>query len=508
MKILNKKIKIGLLLPIAALCMQSCNMDINDNPNRPTVSTPEFLLPPAILKLANYETVTLNELGSFFGGYWGKANDVTIGGGGATNSYLDMIINYSISDEFANAIWENAYSNIYNLKLIEDAQINENPAYAGLAKIMKGWYFLRLVDHYDNVPFYEASNPSNPTPVYDKGAIVYKEALNLITAGEDLLRAAALSSGKKPAADDILFKGDLIKWRQLANTLKLRALIRQSEVIATEDVQNEFKRIAEDGVGFLTADALVNPGYTSSAGQMNEFWTSFYRTTNDNAVAAYNGYRPTRFLIEQYKAVNDPRLKSIYVSVAGDYKGVVLGAGNDPSQNFAVTSAFKGPKENAGVPAGLFKAATQSALIFSASESYFLQSEAALRGWLTSESTESLYNKGIQASFKYIGVSAADQEAYLAQESVKLSSTGDKLTRLISQKWLALQGINGAEAWNDYRRLGIPNAPGSLLADANGNVHPVRLRYPSSEVNNNKAQVVAQGNIVGTSAAFKVFWQK
>jgi len=98
--------------------------------------------------------------------------------------------------------------------------------------------------------------------------------------------------------------------------------------------------------------------------------------------------------------------------------------------------------------------------------------------------------------------------AYLAQDKVKLAATGDKLTRLISQKWLALQGIDGAEAWNDYRRLGIPNAPGSLLADPNGNVHPVRLRYPASEVNNNKEQVVAQGNIVGTSNAFKVFWQK
>ena len=508
MKILNTKIKFGWLLPMAALCFQACNMDINDNPNKPTESSPEFLLPPALLKLANYETVTLNELGSFFGGYWGKANDINIGGGGATSSYLDMIINYSINDEFASGVWENAYANLYNLKLIEDPQVKDNPAYAGVAKILRGWYFLRLVDHYNNVPFYEASVPNNRMPAYDKGEQVYKEAISLISDGQALLRTAVTSSGKKPASDDILFKGDLIKWRQLANTLKLRALIRQSEVIANDNLQNELKIIGEDGVGYLTADAFVNPGYSTSAGQMNAFWTNFYRTTNDIVVTAYNGYRPTKFLIEQYKEVNDPRLSAIYTSVDGDYKGVVLGAGNDVTQNYAVTSAFKGPNENNGVAGGLFKSATQSALIFSAAESYFLQAEAAFRGWITNESVDGLYTKGIQASFKYIGISTASQNSYLAQDKVKLAAASNKLTRIINQKWLALQGIDGAEAWNDYRRLGIPNIPGSLLADPSGKVQPIRLRYPSSEVNNNGDQVAAQGNIVGTSKDFKVFWQK
>lgn len=508
MKLLPTKMKASLLIPILGLCVSSCDMDININPNRPTESSPEFLLPPAILKLADYETVTLNELGSFFGGYWGKANDITIGGGGATNSYLDMIINYSINDEFANNIWENAYTNLYNLKLIEDQQLADNPAYAGLAKIMRGWYFLRLVDHYNNVPFYEASNPANGTPVYDKGEVVYKEAIELITAGEQLLATAAAKGGKLPGTDDILFKGDLIKWRQLGNTVKLRALIRQSEVASGDYVRQEISKIEADGLGFLTFDALVNPGYTTSAGQMNGFWTNFYRTTNDNAVAAYNGYRPTKFLLEKYKAVDDPRLAAIYVAVDGNYAGVVLGAGNDPAQNYAVTSAFKGPKENAGSPGGLFKSATQSALLFSASESYFLQAEAALRGWTNSAGADELYKKAIQASFNYIGVATAAQNSYLAQEKVQLATANDKLTRIIEQKWLALNGIDGAEAWNDYRRLGIPQAPGSLLVDPTGATHPIRLRYPASEVNNNREQVTAQGNIVGTSKDFKVFWQK
>lgn len=508
MNMLSAKLRALLLFPIVGLCMSSCDMDININPNRPTKSNPDFLLPPAILKLADYETVTLNELGSFFGGYWGKANDITIGGGGATNSYLDMIINYSINDEFANNIWENAYSNLYNLKLIEDQQLLENPAYSGIAKIMRGWYFLRLVDCYNKVPFYESSNPNNGTPTYDSGDIVYKEAINLITEGEQLLITAVSKGGKIPTTDDILFKGDLIKWRQLGNTLKLRALIRQSEVAPDNFIKQEILKIENDGVGFLTADALVNPGYTTSAGQINGFWSSFYRTTNDNTVAAYNGYRPTKFLIEKYKEVNDPRLKSIYVSVDGDYKGVVLGAGNEPTQNYAVTSAFKGPKENNNTPAGLFKSATQSALIFSASESYFLQAEAALRGWTSRASVDELYKKAIQASFNYIGVSLAEQNLYLGQESIQLSSASDKLNRIIEQKWLALNGVNGVEAWNDYRRLGMPNISGSLLADPNGKVHPIRLRYPASEVNNNREQVIAQGNIVGTSKDFKVFWQK
>ena len=491
---------------ISTLSLQSCDLDINVNPNRPSESESKFLLPPAILKLANYETVTLNELGAFWGGYWGKANDINIGGMGATNSYIDMIINYSISDDFAVSIWQNAYSNLYNIKLIEDQEIGVNPAYAGISKIMRGWYFLRLVDHYNNVPFYEASNPAILSAKYDDGQLVYREATDLITEGIDLLKNIPVGT-QVPAVDDILFKGNMESWRQLGNTLKLRALLRQSEVASADYISQQMAVIAQEGSGFLHADALADPGYSTNTNQMNGFWSSFYRSTNNNTVAAYEGYRPTRYLIQKYEEVNDPRLASVYVAVDGRYNGVILGATNDDSQNSAVTSAFKGPSENNGKPAGLFKSPTQGALVFSAAESYFLQSEAAFRGWLK-EDVNYLYASAIRASFRYLGISENEDEVYLSQRLVALSEASNKLSRIIEQKWLALNGVNGAEAWNDFRRLGMPSIPGSLAVSANGSVHPVRLRYPSSEVNNNASQVDAQGNIVGTDLSFRVFWHK
>ncbi len=496
------------VLGLFGTMMTACNLDINDNPNKAVTSDAEFLLPPAILKLTNYETITLNELGSFFGGYWGKANDVTIGGGGGTNSYLDMIINYSISDEFATQVWEQAYTNIYNIKLIEDAEENRNPAYAGMAKIMRGWYFYRLVDHYNNVPFTEASNPNNTQPKYDKGEFVYQQATQLITEGINLLKNAPVGS-KFPKSDDILFNGNTKSWIQLGNTLKLRALIHQSEVASSSYIQEQMQLIQQEGSGFLQINALVNPGYSTNANQINGFWNAFYRTTNNNEVNAYRGYRPTRFLIEAYKKVNDPRLAQNYTAVDGDYKGVVFGQPtNDISQNYAVTSALKGPSENSNQPAGLLKSATQSSVLFSAAESYFLQAEAAQRGWLTAGSVKQYYENAIRSSFDYLGLSAAAFQSFISQEQVQLDQAPNALTRIIEQKWLALNGIDGAEAWNDYRRLGIPAAPGSLLASADGTVHALRLRYPASEVNNNKPAVSAEGNIVGTSPEFRVFWQK
>ncbi|MFZ4862799.1 SusD/RagB family nutrient-binding outer membrane lipoprotein [Sphingobacterium sp. Mn56C] len=507
MKITYLKIKTSFCLLVMGLTIQSCTMDINVNPNRPTASSSEFLLPPALLKLATYESVTLNELGAFFAGYWGKANDVSIGGGGATLSYLDMIVNYSISDVFANSVWENAYSNIYNIKRMEDKEEHVNPAYAGICKILRAWYFLRLVDHYNNVPFFEASDPDNRTPRYDQGERVYQEAVKLISSGIALLQDVPQGS-KIPSTDDILFKGDLTLWRKLGNTVKLRALIRQSEVAVPAYIQKEILVILKEGSGFLTEDALLNPGFTTNAGQMNSFWTAFYRTTNDNIVSNYNGYRPTQYLLAQYKAVNDPRMAQNYVAIAGDFKGVVLGSGNDASQNFAVTSAFKGPKENNNQDGGLFKSPTQGLLLLAASESYFLQAEAAQRGWLAGHSAADLYSKAIKASFRYIGLSADKALEFLAQNSVDLAQAPNKIERIVRQKWLALNGIDGAEAWADYRRLGIPDAPGSLLVDATGKTHPIRLRYPTSEVNNNAQQVREQGDIVGTDRAFRVFWQK
>jgi len=481
-------------------------MDINVNPNEMVTTTAGQLLPAAILKAAALDNTDMNLLGAFWSGQWGKAYDVTgsyvIGSLlVSTTSTLDQVASYGITSRFANDIWEISYLNLYNLSLIEKEQgLVAGPFYVGMAKILKGYTFLRLVDFYNNIPFSEALDPSNPAPIYDDGETVYKGAIALITEGIAHIKQGGIA----PAADDILFGGDMDQWARFGNTLKLRALIRMSEIEQDAYIREQLGIIQQEGSGFLLADAFVNPGFsTAASNQLNPFWNGYYRNFTGSVTTLNQGLRPTRYLLSFYAEHNDPRMKQIYNTVNGQYAGVVLGQLTaDPSQNFGVTSSFKGPLDNDSQGGGLVKSATQPLLFFSAAESYFLQAEAAQRGWISDGNAEQYYLDSVRTSFAYLGVPSAIFQSYVAQPSVRFNNS---LERIIEQKWLAMNGIDGAEAWNDYRRLALPDAPGSVAVSEG--IRPYRLLYPESEVNANPEQVNRQQVTSGTDYHNRVFWQ-
>ncbi|WP_316833241.1 SusD/RagB family nutrient-binding outer membrane lipoprotein [Pedobacter aquatilis] len=476
-------------------------LDINDNPNASTTVTKDMLLAGTLLSTTRLENGAVNEIGSFYAGYWGKAYDASGSATGAAATALDLIGSYNIIDNFATDIWEKSYTNIYNYTLLQNQTQNEAPFYAGVAKIMKGLHFLRLVDHYNNVPFSEASNPSITQPKYDSAESVYAGALDLITAGiADIKRAGTTTV---PSTSDIFFKGNAQSWIKFANTIKLRALLQQSQLSSRSTyIATELAKITTEGSGYLTADVLANPSFTTqSDNQQNPFYTTYYRTAQGTIPTMFNAIRPTRFLLSGYDLVNDPRKALVYAEATngGGYKGVLLGQNiADATQNATATSAFRGPG------AGVIKTATSGALIISLSESLFLQAEAVQRGWI-SGNAKSLYENAIQASFNYISVPATSFTAYNAQAAVAFddASATDKIVRIISQKWLALNSISGASAWNDFRRLGLPQGVPLAVAKTS---YPKRLRYPTSEVSTNSAQVKAQGNIDGL--VNKVFWNQ
>ncbi|WP_442591600.1 SusD/RagB family nutrient-binding outer membrane lipoprotein [Pedobacter sp. AW31-3R] len=488
----------------ATCCSTACKkvLDINTNPNASTTVTNDMLLAGSMLTTTRLETNTINELGNFWGGYWGKAYDISGTTTGAAGTTLDLIGNYSIIDNFAADIWEKSYTSIYNYTILQHQTQENAPFYAGIAKIIKGLHFLQLVDHYNNIPFSQASDPSITKPVYDKGEEVYAGALDLITSGIADIKNSGVTAA--PTTADIFFRGNALSWIKFANTIKLRALLHQSQLAEKSNyITAEIAKITAEGSGYITADVLANPGFTLQAdNQQNPFFTTYFRNSQGVAAAMFNAVRPTRFLLARYEAVNDPRKALIYAEAVngGGYKGVLLGQNTtDATQNATSTSAFRGPG------AGIIKTATSPALLFSLAEAYFLQAEAVQRGWIPG-TAKALYENGIKASFAYTGVPESAFSTYNLQAGVAFddSSASDKIERIIDQKWLALNSIDGAEAWSDFRRLGLPRGmPSSVAVPAA--TTPKRLRYPSSEVSTNSAEVAKQGNIDGL--VNKVFWQ-
>ncbi|WP_421945533.1 SusD/RagB family nutrient-binding outer membrane lipoprotein [Pedobacter sp.] len=500
MKKLSKYLSVAL---IGAAVLTGCEknfLDINSNPNDPVIASPPLVLSSALNRTTSNVAVSLNELGSIWSGYWAPPTDYLY--------YIDEK-QYNITSSFRGAVWETTYDNLNDYQAVEtSATAGGLLNYVGIAKIMKAYNFQILADAYNNVPFTDALKGTTALrPKYDAGQAVYEGSLALIDAGIAAIKSAG-TSGVKPGADDIFFAGNMTLWIKFANTVKLRMLLRQSEIPGrTAYIQTEIAKIVAEGSGFIGVgeSVLSSPGYVSSSGKLNPFWER-YNTDAAGAVTGNNrATRPTVYVVNKYLNTADPRITRLYTPVGGIYKGVELGRNTGDAQATFYKSNVLSPFLPLG---GLLKSATQKSVIMLSSESLFLQAEAAQRGFITG-SAETFYNSGISESFVYLGVTnaAAAAATYYAQplQNVNFATSTDKIQAIIFQKWLALNSISGWESWNDFRRTKFPlDNPLSLAAI--GTKHPARLLYPNSELGTNGEEVTKQGTISPFDS--KVFWDK
>jgi hypothetical protein len=213
-------------------------------------------------------------------------------------------------------------------------------------------------------------------------------------------------------------------------------------------------------------------------------------------------WRANQYGINFYKNNNDPRLTQVYgASSTGKYQGNSIGQ----------ISGLVGSDASVFGP-GVLKAATQGALIMPASESFFLQAEAALRGWLPG-TAQTLYETGVTESFRYLAVPNYTSAAasYVSQVNNKnttwaaTSGNSEQLALIIRQKWASENTIMPLEAYADYRRLHLPpDIPLSISPYVDVLSIPFRFLYPATEYQTNADNVGAQGTI--NHHTTKIFW--
>jgi hypothetical protein len=188
----------------------------------------------------------------------------------------------------------------------------------------------------------------------------------------------------------------------------------------------------------------------------------------------------------------------------GEYYGYNFGESiPNTAPNAANSSGVGGP--------GLAKSPTQAQWLLTSVESLFLQAEAIQRGWLPGDA-RAAYEKAVRESFIFLGIANAVDRAndYLASGLPVVdwdqATTADaKIKLIVTQKWIALTGINNLEAWTDYRRLGVPNVPLSMYTGHLPKI-PLRLRYPQNEYNYNAENVAKENNPDPQSSG--IFWDK
>lgn len=504
---MKKHINKAIYLLVFAITFSACEsaLDINESQVDATtdIVPPDLLLAGAILSPRPTFEVTTSELGSIMMNQWaGDINNVT---GGFQDEFR-----LNITQNFYTTIWRDLFRGMGTYQTIIAFEGEGYDNHKAVARILKSYYFQYLVDLYGDIPYSEALQfGANFTPAYDDDMAIYRALIEdidvaLATLNDPENNSVSLGS------EDIIFNGDLTGWVKVANTLKLRILLRQSELAATDGETASYlsAQFAALDQNFLTTDAEINPPYVQEVGRQNPFWNNYGQTVGGVDTFDNDFIVPSEYMAEFLKGndteagtgtgVADPRLTQLYEPVpigpqAGEVVGVQQGATN--------TTA---PPQLSELGPGLLRGPSQVSYFFSAAESYFLQSEAAFRGYLGGDA-KALFQSGITAAFGMVGIGAAAPsyiDASNGADQIGWDGSANKIEAIMTQKWIALTGVNAVESFIDYNRTGFPDAPLSIIAEEPA--RPKRLLYPAAEYSTNSANVPNQP---ATSAfTSPIFW--
>jgi hypothetical protein len=205
-----------------------------------------------------------------------------------------------------DGIWGNAYTSIFLTAntLIPLAEEKSEFVHAGIAKTLKAYTMVTMVDLFGDIPYSQADQGVViPNPEVDKGADVYDSALVLL---DSAIADFGLTSLAQPS-NDLFYGGSATKWRTLAKTLKLKIymqtrLVDNSVAAKITDLVNENDLINSSSQDFVFNFSTHNQAPDSRA----PHYVGNYGT--DNGAGDYMG-NYFMWLLYQEKGIVDPRIR-------------------------------------------------------------------------------------------------------------------------------------------------------------------------------------------------------
>ncbi len=406
------------------LTATSCDsyLDINQDPNSPTENnmTASMILPAAEMHLSASYGYILRLTGGYYAQHYAHQFGVS--------NWVDASRFMMSATRSSSTYTQLAGRCLNNLEIIRKmATTNEDWGTYLAATTLRAFTYQVLVDCYGEVPYTEALNPGITSPVYDDGSTVYNGIL------AELDEALANVSGSETVATSFLYPSSTAnKWIQFANALKLRILMRMSNV---SNVQSQLASLIAEG-NFPTSDVCFANCWANESGKANPFfWEELSPTSGTQKNVILN-----IALWKTMEAADDARLGAFFSkNSSGAHTGGVSGT------NFSLSSSYQAAYWSR--PTGDYN--TPVYLISVAEINFFLAEYEARYG--SAAKAEEYYKAAIEASFATAGVSGA--------ESVLAAYPWDanNYQKVIGiQKWVALSGINSYEAWCELRRLGYP----------------------------------------------------
>lgn len=447
---------------------------------------------------------------------------------------------HTLDNNEMSRIWTSFYTQ--SLKNIIDAQYRtaedaEKVNINSVLRIYRVYLMSIITDTYGDAPFSEAGLgflEGKFNPKYDKQEDIYNAFFLEL---EDAVNK--IDPTKDKVTGDLIYAGDVTKWQQLANSLRLRFAMRISNVNPTK-AQTEFENALAANGGVITdasSDALIK--YMTIAFSFGQEAYSDYRGNSlsqllfGNDPANNPSYLCSTFFNQLYNS-GDPRTFKISrcyydglmsatspdnrVDITQEMieKGIAFSP-RDPGayswepwptgydSDICAELAVNNPSVTATMArevepklANNFLKSDNPGVVMTSAEVKFLMAEATVKKWnVGSALAEDLYKQGVRAAMDFLtdnyGCTAttdAEFDTFIQDKGAFGHTDNQKLEAINTQAWI-LHFTNPAECWANVRRSGYPKLKspaeygfGQYLTG--GTEIPVRLCYPVLESSYNK----------------------
>jgi hypothetical protein len=448
------------------------NDDINTNTNKPTIASGTKLIANSELSLQN---ISSNAYGNLYPQYL------------ATTTFPEdaryATVYFNFYTWYAEPLINlETVINSSSLNLSEGAIINQ----IAVAKILKAYFMWHMTDRWGDLPYSQALMGKDLlNPAYDKQQAIYTALFKLLDDAN-----ASINIGAGNIKNDLMYYGDMTKWKKFGNTVHMLMALRLSKVDKALGTA-EFNKALNNGV---IDGNDQNFTFRNLAEEVNEnFWYTSFTTKGRK------WYAVSKQLIDRMQPYADPRLK-IYAdkNLAGNYVGLDYGL----SESVAV--------DKYSLLGAAIRQQNSPVYLVTYAQVLFAKAEAAKMNWIGGgdATAETNYKMAIEQSVRqWNNDDISGLPAFMANADITYNAAKG-LEQIATQRWVHLF-MNGYEAWAEWRRTGLPvlNPPANL-----GKPIPRREGYPTQErlanKNNYNAAVAAfpYGGTDDLNA--RVWWDK
>jgi hypothetical protein len=448
-KTINRILSVVLVIVVISGCSKLSDFgDTNLNPAATTDPITSALLTNVLSGMSGYATSTRD------GAYCQYFSET---------QYTDLSL-YSLPQISSDGAYPGSLYDLENIIINNTDDATKEVASLGganenqiaIAKIVQSYIYWTITDRWDEVPYTDALK-GDPNVTFDTQETIYKGMISTLTEA-----AGMITSGGAAIKGDILYNGDMAKWKKLANSMRVLMAIRLS---------NRYPGAAEYAATELKAALAASGGVIENN---SDNWASYPPGGNfrNNWYATYDGRKDwamSKEMADRMVAISDAR-QAVYGSSA---VGVPYGLLRNAAEAF--TSANP---DWAYIFAPSYREETDPTFLVTAAHVYLARAEAADRGW-TTENAITMYEAGITASHAQWGITPAG--GYLAANGLAFAQgTNANLDRIALQQYIAFYP-DGRNGWANWRRTDVPTlTPTPNATNASGEI-PRRYLYGSSE---------------------------